>query len=234
MTDSVAYRWSPKPGLYRTTRALVGPLVERFFRMRITGAEHVPADGAVVLACNHLSNLDPVLLAAACPRRINYLAKVELFRVPLLGRLIRSYGAIPLRRTASDPDALRLTEMVLEHGELLALFPEGTRSRDGQLRPFRFGAARMALKHNVPLVPAAILGTDRAMPAGSKLPRRVPISIAFGAPLDIAEYRYRETGATPESHALEVVTARLETAVRQLQERLGAEHGAPALTGVQQ
>ena len=190
MFNSVEYRWSPNARLYRITRRLLAPVVERYFRISYVGAHHIPATGGMVLACNHLSNLDPVLLAAVCPRQINYLAKAELFRIPLLGWLIRQYGAIPLRRTASDPEAIRLAECVLEQHHVLALFPEGSRSRDGRLKPFRFGAARLALKYDVPLIPAAILGTDHAMPSGKKLPRRVPVGIAFGAPIATQTFRY--------------------------------------------
>jgi 1-acyl-sn-glycerol-3-phosphate acyltransferase len=164
--------------------------------------------------------LDPVLLAAVCPRQINYLAKIELFRLPLLGRLIRHYGAIPLRRTASDPEAIRLAEFVLEQNQLLALFPEGTRSRDGQLKPFRFGAARLALKYNVPLVPAAIIGTEHAMPSGKKLPQRVPVGIAFGAAIATEPYQYSRTGGVPEAASLEAVTALLQAAVERLKQQL--------------
>lgn len=220
MGESVEYRWSPSPRLYRMTRALLGPVVEKYFHVTCTGMQYIPRTGGVVLACNHLSNLDPVLLGAVCPRQISYLAKIELFRVPLLGRLIRHYGAIPLRRSASDPDAMRLAERVLEQHQLLALFPEGTRSRDGQLKPFRFGAARLALKYNVPLVPAAIIGTERAMPSGHKVPQRVPVGIAFGAPIATEPYQYKHTGGTPEVASLEAVTGLLQVAVAQLKDQL--------------
>jgi 1-acyl-sn-glycerol-3-phosphate acyltransferase len=184
------------------------------------GTENVPTSGAVVLACNHLSNLDPVLLAIPCPRQISYLAKIELFRVPIFGNAIRRFGAIPLQRSASDPEAIRLAESVLEHQHLLALFPEGTRSRDGRLKPFRFGAARLALKYNVPLVPAAIIGTDRAMPSGRSVPHRTSVGIAFGQPLDVDQYRYSGTNKSPEAETLEVVTATLQIAVQNLKDQL--------------
>lgn len=222
MLDSIEYRWSPSPRLYRITRTLLGPLVAKYFHTTCIGAQHIPKAGGVVLACNHLSNLDPVLLAAVCPRQINYLAKIELFRIPLLGRLIRHYGAIPLRRTASDPEAVRLAEFVLEQDHLLALFPEGTRSRDGQLKPFRFGAARLTLKYNVPLIPAAIIGTEKAMPSGKKVPQRVPVGIAFGAPIATEPYQYSRTGGVPEAASLESVTLLLQTAVGQLKQQLEA------------
>jgi 1-acyl-sn-glycerol-3-phosphate acyltransferase len=173
-----------------------------------------------VLACNHLSNLDPVLLAIPCPRQISYLAKIELFRVPILGRAIRRFGAIPLQRSASDPEAIRLAESVLEHNHLLALFPEGTRSRDGQVKPFRFGAARLSLKYNAPLVPAAITGTDRAMPSGARVPHRTNVGIVFGQPLDIEQYCYSGTDKPPEAETLEAVTFMLRAAVQNLKEQL--------------
>lgn len=202
------------------TRSLLTPALKRYFRMHWQGTEHIPPSGAVVLACNHLSNLDPVLLGAACPRQISYLAKIELFRVPVLGGLIQRYGAIPLRRSASDPEALRLAERVLEQGQTLALFPEGTRSRDGRLKPFRFGAARLALKHDVPLIPAVIVGTDQAMPAGARFPQRVPVKIAFGPPIEMTDYRYVRTGGVPEAHFIQAVTSQLETEVQRLKDLL--------------
>lgn len=220
MADLIEYRWSPSPQLYRTTRRLLSPIMQRYFRMNWQGSEYIPASGGVVLACNHLSNLDPVLLAVACPRQISYLAKIELFKVPVLGGLIRRYGAIPLRRSASDPEAIRLAEHVLQQHQLLALFPEGTRSRDGQLKPFRFGAARLALKYEVPLVPAAIVGTDAAMPTGAKLPRRVSVGIAFGPAIQTAQYHYQSTGGVPEAHLLEAVTEQLRDAVQRLKTSL--------------
>lgn len=216
MADIVEYRWSPSPRFYRLTHRLLASPVAAYFRMDWQGTEHIPNEGAIVLACNHLSNLDPVLLAVASPRPINYLAKIELFRVPVLGAMIHRYGAIPLRRSASDPEAIRLAEQVLEHQQVLALFPEGTRSKTGELKPFRFGAARMALKYNVPLVPAAITGTDKAMPTGAKFPRRVPVRIAFGAPIDTTPYRYQNTGGGPEVHFLEALTNLLQAEVQRL------------------
>jgi 1-acyl-sn-glycerol-3-phosphate acyltransferase len=112
---------------------------------------------------------------------------------------------------------------VLEQEHVLALFPEGTRSRDGVLKPFRFGAARLALKHNAQLVPAAIVGTERAMPAGAKFPKRTGVKIAFGPPLNLAPYRYNLSGSTPEAHMLEAVTSLLQTAVGRLKEGLDRE-----------
>ncbi|HEX6289585.1 MAG TPA: lysophospholipid acyltransferase family protein [Herpetosiphonaceae bacterium] len=222
MADIVEYRWAPSPRIYRLTHNIFAPPLAAYFHLQSQGVEHIPETGAVVLACNHLSNLDPVLLAVACPRPINYLAKIELFRVPILGALIRRYGAIPLRRSASDPEAIRLAEQVLEQQQLLALFPEGTRSRTGQLKPFRFGAARLALKYRALLIPAAISGTDRAMPAGAKIPHRVPIRIVFGPPIATEPYHYHGTGRTPEVHLLETVTNLLQAEVRRLKEMIEA------------
>ncbi len=220
MSERVEYRWDPSPRLYRLTHAVFGPILKSYFHIQWRGAENVPTSGAVVLACNHLSNLDPVLLAIPCPRQISYLAKIELFRIPLVGSIVRRFGAIPLQRSASDPEAIRLAESVLEHNHLLALFPEGTRSRDGQLKPFRFGAARLALKYNAALVPAAITGTDHAMPSGARVPHRTRVHIAFGQPLDLAEYRYTGTAKTPEAETLEAVTSMLQTSVHNLKEQL--------------
>ncbi|WP_052343865.1 1-acylglycerol-3-phosphate O-acyltransferase [Kallotenue papyrolyticum] len=219
MTQSF-YRWSPNRHLYQLSRRLLRRPVLWYFRATYSGVEHIPLQGAVLLACNHLSNLDPLLLGAICPRRINFLAKIELFRIPLFSQLIRAYGAIPLQRSASDPEALRLAEQVLEHGEVLALFPEGTRSRDGRLKPFRFGAVRLALKHDVPLLPVAISGTDQAMRPGQRWPRRVAVAVRFGAPLELHPFRYRLTGATPQAHLLAEATALLQAQVARLKHEL--------------
>ena len=143
----------------------------------------------MVLASNHQSNLDPLIHGLSTPRQVNFMAKLELFKVPVLRNIILSWGAFPLKRGASDPEAIRLAEGVLRANHMLGLFPEGTRSRDGSVGPFRYGAVRLALAHNATLVPTGLWGSNHAMPRGARFPRPAKVRIAFGPPIDLAPFR---------------------------------------------
>jgi 1-acyl-sn-glycerol-3-phosphate acyltransferase len=147
------------------------------------GREHVPCTGPVLLMANHCSTVDPPLVGVACPRKLYYMAKAELFEVPGLKQLIRALNAYPVRRGAPDRMALRRTFHLLEQGEAVLIFPEGTRSRDGRLKEAEPGAVLFALRTGVPVVPVAIAGTEVLWPRDRRLPRWHPVSVRFGAPL---------------------------------------------------
>ena len=154
----------------------------------VVGLEHVPPHGAAILAGNHISWVDPVLLACwltpATGRPISWMGKAEALRWPIVGAFLRANGVFGVRRGAADLEAFRLAERVLGEGRLLGIYPEGTRSRDGRLAPFREGAALLALRSGAPVLPVAVSGTDRLWRRGSLLPRRVDqIRLAIGAPL---------------------------------------------------
>ncbi|MDX6512335.1 MAG: 1-acyl-sn-glycerol-3-phosphate acyltransferase [Gaiellaceae bacterium] len=165
------------------------PAVYGLFRLRASGKENLP-EGGFVLASNHVSNFDPWVLGLPLwPRRfLRFMAKSELYWFPL-GQLLTSGGAFPVRRGQADAEAIaRATELARE-GHVVAMFPEGTRRRKGirkkhEARP-RSGAARIALEAGVPLVPAAVKGTDR-------LRRLGPLRVAYGPPLDLDDLRSRE------------------------------------------
>ncbi|HWN80502.1 MAG TPA: lysophospholipid acyltransferase family protein, partial [Candidatus Udaeobacter sp.] len=144
------------------------------------GVEHLPAKGGFIVASNHVSWADPPLLGAASSRRLGYLAKVELFQPPVLRQLIAALGAVPIRRQSLDRRALDTTKKVLTAGLGLVLFPEGTRSRSGQLGPGKPGVSMLAAEAGVPVVPAYIHGTRDLARA---FLRRPPLVIRFGAPL---------------------------------------------------
>ncbi|MGY1584110.1 lysophospholipid acyltransferase family protein [Streptomyces sp. MN13] len=195
---------------------LLGPLLRLVFRPRIEGLEHVPASGAAIVAGNHLSFSDHFLMPAVLKRRITFLAKAEYFTGPgVKGRLtatfFRSAGQIPVDRSGKDAGQAAIREGlgVLGKGELLGIYPEGTRSHDGRLYKGKVGVAVMALKAGVPVVPCAMIGTFEAQPPGRKVPRIHPVVIRFGEPLDFSRY----AGMEHEKAVLRAVTDEIMYAI---------------------
>jgi 1-acyl-sn-glycerol-3-phosphate acyltransferase len=159
-------------------RPTLGVVLRALAPLRVYGSERVPATGGVVLAINHFSWLDPPAYGAACPRNIRYMAKIELHQVKLIGPFIRSFGAFSVRRGESDRDAVRLMRQCVQDGDALGLFVEGTRQRSGVPGEVQPGAAMVALQERVPIVPAAIHGSQFW-----KLGNFEPVSVAWGRPL---------------------------------------------------
>ncbi|MEO3746996.1 lysophospholipid acyltransferase family protein [Plantactinospora sp. B5E13] len=176
--------------LQGATRLLLVPLSRLVFRPVIEGRENVPRRGPVILAVNHLSAFDSVVVPLVAPRSVAFLAKAEYFRQPgLKGWLIRTcltaIDAIPVPRGGhrAAQDALETAREVLADGRAFGIHPEGSRSRDGRLYRGRTGVAWLALASGAPVVPVAVLGTDRIQPVGARLPRIGRITVRFGAPL---------------------------------------------------
>ena len=154
------------------------------FRYRAFGRGHVPSEGGVVLASNHQSYFDPVLVGLSLGRQIHIMAREGLFSVPGFSALIRSLNAFPVRRGAFDREALRQALKLLGEGKVLVVFPEGTRTRDGRLLKPKAGIGLMARKAGVPVVPVLIRGAFEAWPANRALFRAfVPIRVDFGPPV---------------------------------------------------
>jgi 1-acyl-sn-glycerol-3-phosphate acyltransferase len=168
---------------YRAAGAVVKPLMRAWFRMRVEGAAHVPAGGPVILASNHRSNVDPVLLAAAVRRPVAFMAKAELFAWPL-GAILRAIGQFPVQRGGIDRDALRRTSTVLARGWVLGLFPEGTRG-DGSFASMHPGLGYIVLRERCPVLPVAIFGTERVRQRLGWLPLASPVRIVIGPPIDL-------------------------------------------------
>lgn len=174
---------------------LLGPLMRAVFRPSVQGLEHVPATGAVIMASNHLSFSDSFFLPLVVPRRITFLAKSDYFTGPgLKGRLtagfFRGVGQVPVDRSggsASD-SALDASLTVLRAGEVLGIYPEGTRSPDGRLYRGKTGVARMALEAGCPVLPVAMVGTDKVQPTGQRIPNLGRVGIVIGAPLDFSRF----------------------------------------------
>ncbi|OGL10043.1 MAG: hypothetical protein A3J45_00905, partial [Candidatus Rokubacteria bacterium RIFCSPHIGHO2_02_FULL_69_13] len=169
--------------LYAVLRLVALLLARLLFRVEVRGAEHVPRAGAAMIVSNHSSVLDPPIVGAAAPRPLHFMAKAELFSIPLFGRLLRAVNARPVRREGADARALREALRILESGHALLVFPEGTRGPEGVLREGKAGAGMLALLSGAPVVPAYVEGTGRALPRGRVLPRPVKVRVSFGAPL---------------------------------------------------
>lgn len=163
----------------QVTKAIAGPPLRWLLRLQVTGAEHVPPTGPAILAANHRSFWDIPVHVVASPRPIAFMAKQELYRGPITRGLWRSLGGFPVRRDTADIRAIDTALALLEGGELVGVYPEGTRSRTGQMLPFLKGAAWLALRTGAPIVPCGLRGTERRGPG--QLPRlRRRVRVAFG------------------------------------------------------
>ena len=169
--------------LYAILKPLAFALLRVLSRIQGHGQQHVPRDGAMLLVVNHSSYLDPVAVGAVAPRPLSFLAKEELFRVPLLGRLIFALNARPVRREGGDAKALRAALRLLDEGKALLLFPEGTRGDEGKLRTPKAGAGMLAVLSGAPVVPAYIRGSGAVWPRGRSLPRPGKVVVKFGEPM---------------------------------------------------
>jgi 1-acyl-sn-glycerol-3-phosphate acyltransferase len=198
--------------LYFVAASLSWPVVKGLYRLRARGLEHVPA-GGFVLAANHTSNFDPWPLGIPFlpKRQLRFMAKSELFN-PVFAPILRAGGAFKVRRGEGDVEAMRTAAELARAGEIVVMFPEGTRQKKGlrkkrEARPHT-GAARIALTAGVPLVPAAIGGTDR-------LSRLGPLSVAYGEPIDVSDLEGMET-----KRAATIATERLMQAIEELKATL--------------
>lgn len=202
-------------------RFTLQPAVQVATRLKVFGKERVPRQGGIVVACNHFSWIDPPALGAACPRTIHYMAKIEAHRAPGLGALIRAFGCFPVRRGESDRDAVRTMRQVVRDGHALGLFVEGTRQTSGVPGPVQPGAAMVALQEDVPILPAAVHGSQTWSPGNFH-----PVSVAWGEPL-------RFDGLPKGGRGYREASALLQAEIRTLWEwlvelhRLGRPDGTP-------
>lgn len=175
---------SPGWGLARSVRGSAGRVLAAVFRTRRLGVGNVPAGGAI-LAGNHVSYLDPALLWCVAPRPTHFMAKIELWQIPWLGWVLDQFWAFPVNRAAADRESITTATNLLTAGELVGMFPEGTRRRDGddELGEAHGGVAFIAIRASVPVVPVGIAGTAQAWPPGKKLPRFVRVTISYGEPV---------------------------------------------------
>ena len=177
----------------------VGPALKLVFRPRIEGAEHVPDEGAAILASNHLSYADWLVMPLTLPRRVTFVAKAEYFNTPGLKgwfqkKFFAGSGQVPIDRSSASAaeDAIQTGLRILREGKLLGIYPEGTRSPDARLYRGKIGVARMALETGVPVIPVAVVGTDVVAPPGKKFGSITRPMVRFGKPLDFSRYEGME------------------------------------------
>jgi 1-acyl-sn-glycerol-3-phosphate acyltransferase len=167
---------------YRFCRFLYRVYFYLYHRGRIYSAERLPDEGAFILAGNHVSFLDPPFFGLCCRREAFFMARDTLFRNPLANWILRSWNCVPISRDRGDIGAMRAVLRMLGEGKAVLMFPEGTRSPDGQLQEPRAGIGMVVARAKVPVLPMRIFGTDRALPRGASLPRPAQVQIKFGQP----------------------------------------------------
>ena len=171
--------------VYDLSRAITRAVLRWWFGFRVDGREHEPASGPLVVVSNHRSDLDPLVVGSALRRRVTFMAKQELFRVPVLRWWISACGAFPVRRGEADRQALRTALKILADEGVLVMFPEGTRALGRELRPPEPGAALLALRAGAAVLPVAITGTDEVLPRGAHRLRRSTIRVRIGEPIPV-------------------------------------------------
>lgn len=214
MTRHDVVYWTVGKGLFAGLTRLV-------VRIKSYGTERIPREGGCVLALNHFAFVDVPVVGTVCPRRIVYVAKTELFDVPGISQLIRAHGTLAIRRGESDRDALRRMRETVRRNELLGLFVEGTRQRTGVPGKAKPGAAMVAIQEGVPVLPAAIHGSQDWRPGNF-----APVSIAWGEPMRFAEHPRSSKGYQAATEEIEAEIHRLWRFLVQMHE-LGRPDGVP-------
>lgn len=199
--------------LYRAVRGAILVASRLLWRLRIEGQEHVPSDGAFVLAPVHRSFIDFGLVSGVTRRRMRYMGKDSLWRFKPLGSLLSALGAFPVRRGAADREALRRSIEVVEGGEPIVIFPEGTRRSGPTVDNLFEGAAYVASREGIPIVPVGIGGSEHALPKGKRLPRPVKVNVIVGQPIPPPE---RDGNGRVPRRAVHELTARLEREIQRL------------------
>ncbi len=232
--DSAAARETPAGAVrrmgatYAFGRFVVAPLARLVYRPHVEGRANVPKSGPVIFASNHLSFIDSIAIPVAAPRPVHFLAKSSYFDTPASRWFFTAIGAVPVQRGAGQAalDALDQQRALLENGSAVALYPEGTRSLDGRLYKGRTGVAFLALQTGAPVVPVGLIGTDKAMPVGARMPsRKHRVTVRFGKPLDLSHH-----GAASSGRARRLATDEIMSAIHALsgQELAGAYNEVPA------
>jgi 1-acyl-sn-glycerol-3-phosphate acyltransferase len=163
--------------------SVVSPMLHSYFRGRIYGAENVPKRGPLIIVSNHASDFDPPIVSNCVRRPVAYMAKEELFNIPIFSTLIQWYGAYPVKRGAADRSAIRSALAMLEKGWACGIFLQGTRTPDGRITDPKLGAALIAQKTQVPLLPVCLWGSEKIVQKGQYLTKITPLTVRIGQPI---------------------------------------------------
>ncbi len=174
--------------MYTIARAICRVFFKLFFQVGVRGEKNIPLRGPVLIAPNHISFLDPVAVGAAACRQLYYLARDDLFSIPVLGWLIKNLHALPVKKDRADPVAIKKALRVLGRGEALLVFPEGKRSPDGRLLPGELGIGMLAWHSRATVIPVAVIGSEKALPVGARWIRREKIEVRFGKAISPEEF----------------------------------------------
>ena len=178
----------PHPPVWEGVRAFLRITTTLAFDLRVWGGDYIPAKGGAIVVSNHQSNLDPIILAVRVRRPMWFFAKAELFEKPWFARVIREMNAFPVRRGEADISAVKEAIRRVKEGQVLTVFPEGTRTRTGAIGPIQGGITTIIRRAEVPVIPVVIEGSHQAWPRGRKLPCTHPIRILYGPPMRIHDY----------------------------------------------
>ncbi|WP_415817611.1 lysophospholipid acyltransferase family protein [Mesobacillus thioparans] len=172
--------------VYSFARSLVNAVLKPVYRIEVIGKENIPANGGVLLCSNHIDNLDPPVVGITAPRPVHFMAKEELFSVPVLGKIVPHLNAFPVKRGMSDREALRKGLGILKDGKVLGLFPEGTRSKTGEMGKGLAGAGFFALRSEAQVIPCAIIGPYKAFKK---------LKVVYGKPIDMGSIKEKKLNA---------------------------------------
>ncbi len=188
---------------YKIIRFILRPILFLLYRPKVVGLNNFPMTGGVLLYSNHISMLDPVLIGCILPRRIYFMAKVELFTNPIFGTILKNLGAFPVKRGTADLSAIKNSLRVLKDGHVFGIFPEGTRKKEGKVKDFSFGAASIAHKAKAKIVPVGVVG-------GYKLFH--PMKVVIGKELDMGYYYSQKSN----SELIELMSKDMENSLNSL------------------
>lgn len=189
---------------YTFARNLVRIYVNLFYRIEVENLQYIPKEGACIVCSNHIHNLDPVIIGTTIPRKMTYMAKEELFRIKILGRILRKLGMIPVNRDSADLSAIKNSLKALNSGKVLGIFPEGTRKKKGEPTNVKPGLAMIAIKGKVPIIPVAIISDYRLFGK---------IKVKVGSPLNFEEYYGQKLSVDTYQELSKRVMEKIETEI---------------------
>ncbi|MEH6906926.1 lysophospholipid acyltransferase family protein [Neobacillus drentensis] len=190
---------------YDFAKSVVTGVFKPLYRVEAIGLEHFPKEGGVLLCSNHIHNFDPIIVGIMAPRPVHYMAKEEIFRVPVLGNIVRKCNAFPVKRGFNDREALRTGLKILKDGHVFGLFPEGTRSKNGELGKGLSGAGFFALRSTASVVPCAVIGPYKSF-------RK--LKVVYGQPIDLEEMRKEKASA---EQVTELIMSKIEKLIKEHQ-----------------